>query len=102
MANNSLQNKKSKGFIEFEKVEEMLSSIGLRSLSDYDREISRLEAEAWNQAGTGGLMVVSNINSLLSLISYSKSMLLRDEGNCKPLSDFLQIKFMIVHHLLSP
>lgn len=92
MANNSLQNKKSKGFIELEKVEEMLSSIGLRSLSDYDREITRLEAEAKNQAGTGGLMVVSNINSLLSLISYSKSMLLRDEGNCKPLSDFLQIK----------
>ncbi|KAJ1417701.1 Zinc finger, RING/FYVE/PHD-type [Sesbania bispinosa] len=98
MANNSLPNKKSKSFIDFGKVEEILSSIGLRSPSDYDREISKLEAEAQNQAGTGGLMVVTNINSLLSLVSYSKSMLFRDgenkkhEGNCKPLSEFLYIK----------
>ncbi|KAJ1401175.1 Zinc finger, RING/FYVE/PHD-type [Sesbania bispinosa] len=95
MANNSLQNKKNKGFIDFGKVEEILSSIGLKTQSDYDGEISKLEAEAQNQAGTGGLIVVSNINNLISLVSYSKSMIFRkgennrDEEDCKPLSIFL-------------
>ncbi|TKY56890.1 U-box domain-containing protein 13 [Spatholobus suberectus] len=98
MANNSLQNKKNKGFIDFGKVEEILSSIGLRTPSDYDGEISKLEAEAQNQAGTGGLIVVSIINNLISLVSYSKSMTFRDgesdrnEEDCKPLSAFLYNK----------
>ncbi|XP_027368518.1 U-box domain-containing protein 1-like [Abrus precatorius] len=99
MANNSLQNKQNKGFIDFGKVEEILSSIGLRTPSDYDGEISKLEAEAQNQAGTGGLIVVSNINNLISLVSYSKSMIFRDgsendrnEEECKPLSAFLYNK----------
>ncbi|KAL9316229.1 hypothetical protein ACSQ67_017230 [Phaseolus vulgaris] len=98
MTNNSLQNKKNKGFIDFAKVEEILSSIGLRTPSDYDGEISKLEAEAQNQAGTGGLIIVSNINNLVSLVSYSKSMIFRDgesgrnEEDCKPLSSFLYSK----------
>ncbi|RDY09697.1 U-box domain-containing protein 1, partial [Mucuna pruriens] len=98
MANNNLQNKKNKGFIDFGKVEEILSSIGLRTPLDYDGEISKLEAEAQNQAGTGGLIVVSNINNLISLVSYSKSMIFRDgesdrnEEDCKPLSAFLNNK----------
>ncbi|KAK7320584.1 hypothetical protein VNO77_30203 [Canavalia gladiata] len=98
MANNSLQNKQNKGFIDFGKVEEILSSIGLRTPSDYDGELSKLEAEAQNQAGTGGLIVVSNINNLISLVSYSKSTIFRDgendrsEEDCKPLSSFLHNK----------
>ncbi|KAF7816503.1 U-box domain-containing protein 1-like [Senna tora] len=92
MANNNLQNKKNKGFLEFGKVHEILSSVGLRTPSDYDREISKLEAEAKNQAGTGGLIVVSNINNLISLVTYAKSMIFRDgendivEEDCKPVS----------------
>ncbi|WVY91455.1 hypothetical protein V8G54_036969 [Vigna mungo] len=98
MANNSLQKKKNKGFVDFAKVEEILSSIGLRTPSDYDGEISKLEAEAQNQAGTGGLIIVSNINNLISLVSYSKTMIFRDgessrnEEDCKPLSSFLYNK----------
>ncbi|XP_057441773.1 U-box domain-containing protein 1-like [Lotus japonicus] len=98
MANNSLRNKKNKGFIDFGKVEDILSSIGLRTPSDYDGEISNLEVEAQNQAGTGGLIVVSNINNLISLVSYSKSMIFRngendrDEEECKPLSLILYNK----------
>ena len=97
MANNNLQNKKNKCFVDFGKVEEILSSIGLRIPSDYDREVSKLDAEAQNQAGTGGLMAISSINNLLSLVSYSKSMIFRDgenkrnKGECKPLSEFLHI-----------
>ncbi|XP_073221297.1 U-box domain-containing protein 1-like isoform X2 [Cicer arietinum] len=55
MSNNNVQNKKNsnnKGFIDFVKVEEIMSSIGLRNLSDYVDEISKLEVEAQNQAGT--------------------------------------------------
>ncbi|XP_047154277.1 U-box domain-containing protein 1-like [Vigna umbellata] len=98
MANNSLQKKKNKGFVEFGKVEEILSSNGLRTPSDYDGEISKLKAEAQNQAGTGGLIIVSNINNLISLVSYSKTMIFRDgessrnEEDCKPLSSFLYNK----------
>ncbi|QCE01355.1 U-box domain-containing protein 1-like [Vigna unguiculata] len=98
MANNSSMKKKNKGFVDFGKVEEILSSIGLRTPSDYDGEISKLEAEAQNQAGTGGLIIVSNINNLISLVSCSKSMIFRDgesgrnEEHCKPLSSFLHNK----------
>lgn len=98
MANKSLPHNKSKSFIDLRKLEEILSSIGFRSPSDYDREISKLEAEAQNQAGTGGLMVVSNINNLLCVVSHAKSMLFedgeskKDERNCKKLSEFLYVK----------
>ncbi|KAI4306478.1 hypothetical protein L6164_029752 [Bauhinia variegata] len=95
MANNNAKNKRSKGNVDFGKVQEILSNIGLRSPSDYDAEVSRLEAEAQKQAGTGGLIVVSNINNLITLVTYSKSMIFREEENeedeeeCKPSSAFL-------------
>lgn len=102
MSKNCLQNKKTnninKGFIDFVKVEEIMSSIGLRTLSDYVEEISKLEVEAQNQAGTGGLIVVSNINNLMSLVSYTKSMVFRNDGEseeCKPISMFLYNKSKI-------
>ncbi|CAL0317624.1 unnamed protein product [Lupinus luteus] len=96
MANNTLQAKKNKGFIDFGKVEEILSSIGFRIPSDYDREICKLEVEAHNQAGTGGVTVVSSIYNLTALVSYCKSMIFkdgdikRDEVNKPPLSAFLR------------
>ncbi|KAL5101833.1 hypothetical protein RYX36_006160 [Vicia faba] len=99
MSKNCLQNKKTnKGFIDFVKVEEIMSSIGLRTLSDYVEEISKLEVEAQNQAGTGGLIVVSNINNLMLLVSYTKSMVFRNEDEseeCRPLSMFLYNKTKI-------
>lgn len=101
MSKNCLQNKKTnnnKGFIDFVKVEEIMCSIGLRTLSDYVEEISKLEVEAQNQAGTGGLIVVSNINNLMSLVSYTKSMVFRNDGEseeCKPISMFLYNKSKI-------
>lgn len=100
MSKNCLQNKKTnKGFIDFVKVEEIMSSIGLRTLSDYVEEISKLEVEAQNQAGTGGLIVVSNINNLMLLVSYTKSMLFRNNDDeseeYKPLSMFLYNKTKI-------
>ncbi|CAJ2653433.1 unnamed protein product [Trifolium pratense] len=79
MSKNCLKNNKNnKGFIDFLKVEEIMSSIGLITLSDYVEEISKLEVEAQNQAGTGGLIVVSNINNLILLVSYTKSMVFRN------------------------
>lgn len=93
--NNSQQNKKNnnnKKFIDFGKVEEILTSIGLKSISDYDEEISKLKVEAQNQAGTGGLIVVSNINNLISLVSYSKSLIFTIGEEFKSLSMFLQNK----------
>ncbi|OVA02763.1 Armadillo [Macleaya cordata] len=59
-------------------VEEIMRNIGLRNPSDYEEEILKLEGEAHKQAGTGGLIVVSNINNLISLVSYSKSMIFGD------------------------
>lgn len=75
MATNNGKNGKNKALVDFQKVKEILSSIGLRNSLDYDEEISKLEAEAQMQAGTGGLIVVSNINNLISLVLYSKSMI---------------------------
>ncbi|KAL1336771.1 hypothetical protein HN51_031178 [Arachis hypogaea] len=95
MANNSLQNK---DFVDARKVEEILSNIGLKTASDYDMEISKLEAEARNQASTGGLKEASDIKNLLFLVSYSKSMIFKDvenernEGECQPLPEFQHIK----------
>ncbi|KAF2296290.1 hypothetical protein GH714_037265 [Hevea brasiliensis] len=57
MASHNEKNRKNRGFIDFVKVREVLSSIGLRSPSAYDEEILKLEAEAEKQAGTGGLIV---------------------------------------------
>ncbi|KAJ4827907.1 E3 ubiquitin-protein ligase pub1 [Turnera subulata] len=75
MACNNEKNSKNKGFIDFSEVKEVLGCIGLRSSLEYEEEISKLEVEARKQAGTGGLIVVSNINNLISLLSYSKSMI---------------------------
>lgn len=79
MVSTNEKNCKNKDFIDIDKLEEVLSSIGLRSPLDYEEEISKLEAEAQKQAGTGGLIVVSNINNLISLVSYSKSIILSNE-----------------------
>ncbi|KAF3433373.1 hypothetical protein FNV43_RR24475 [Rhamnella rubrinervis] len=79
MARNNDKNSKKKGFSNFSEVKEILSSIGLRNPMDYEEEIGKLEAEAQQQAGTGGLIVVSNINNLISLVSFCKSILFSDE-----------------------
>ncbi|KAI8009125.1 U-box domain-containing protein 1 [Camellia lanceoleosa] len=67
MAANNEKNSKNKGFIDLRKLREILNSIGLRNSFDYDQEISKLGAEAEKQAGTGGLIVVSNINNLAGI-----------------------------------
>ncbi|KAF5736551.1 Plant U-box 13 [Tripterygium wilfordii] len=79
MASTNAKNGKNKGFIDLGKVKEVLSSIGFKSPLDYQDELSKLEAETTKQAGTGGLIVVSNINNLISLVTYSKSMIFCDE-----------------------
>lgn len=79
MGSHNERNKKNKGFVDLGKVKDVLSSIGLRSSMDYEEEISKLEAEAQKQAGSGGLIVVSNINNLISLVSYCKSMVFVDD-----------------------
>ncbi|XP_047324089.1 U-box domain-containing protein 1-like [Impatiens glandulifera] len=68
-------NKEKKNSLDFGRLKEILSGIGLTILLDYDEEISKLETEAKKQAGTGGLIVVSNINNLISLVSLSKTMI---------------------------
>ncbi|PIN22465.1 Ubiquitin--protein ligase [Handroanthus impetiginosus] len=77
------KNRKSKGFVDMKRVRHILSSIGIRSLSEFEEEISKLEAEAEKQAGTGGLIVVSNIHNLISLISLSKTMVSNMDENMK-------------------
>nr|XP_016482784.1 PREDICTED: U-box domain-containing protein 17-like [Nicotiana tabacum] len=80
MANiNCDKNSKNQGFIDFRRMKDTMSSVGLRSSLDYEEEISKLEAEAEKQAGTGGLIAISNINSLISLISLSKAAILEEE-----------------------
>ncbi|EOY17719.1 hypothetical protein QUC31_006776 [Theobroma cacao] len=83
MASNNGKNRKNQRFVDIETVKEVLSSIGLRSPLDYEEEISKLEAEALKQAGTGGLFVVSNINNLVSFVSYSKSMIFSSSEECE-------------------
>ncbi|KAJ6357526.1 hypothetical protein OIU78_005386 [Salix suchowensis] len=78
MTSNNQMNSRDKGSVDFVKVKEVLSCIGLRSQLDYEEEISKLEAEAEKQAGTGGLFVVSIINNLISLVTYSKSVIFID------------------------
>ncbi|XWS56764.1 hypothetical protein CRYUN_Cryun09bG0113400 [Craigia yunnanensis] len=80
MSSTNEKKRKNKSFIDIETVKEVFSSIGLRSPLDYEEEISKIEAEAQKQAGTGGLIVVSNINNLISLVSYSKSMIFSEES----------------------
>ncbi|GMP69467.1 hypothetical protein CsSME_00028721 [Camellia sinensis var. sinensis] len=70
MAANNEKNSKNKGLIDLRKM--------------------RLGAEAEKQAGTGGLIVVSNINNLVSLVSLSKSMIFNGEQNEKNNEDLRQ------------
>ncbi|XP_022747355.1 U-box domain-containing protein 1-like [Durio zibethinus] len=90
MASNNEKKRKNQSFIDFEAVKEVFCSIGMRSPLDYEEEISKLEAEAQKQAGTGGLVVVSNLNNLISLVSYSKSMIFSSEESEKTKQDIKQ------------
>ncbi|KAJ6720604.1 U-BOX DOMAIN-CONTAINING PROTEIN 1 [Salix viminalis] len=104
MMSNNQMNSRDKGSVDFVKVKEVLSCIGLRSQLDYEEEISKLEAEAEKQAGTGGLFVVSIINNLISLVTYSKSVIFidRDKEEIKKntSSSGLQIEIKMFLHLL--
>ncbi|GFY83489.1 ARM repeat superfamily protein [Actinidia rufa] len=97
MATNNEKNSMNKGFIDFRKLKEIFSSIGLRSSFDYDQEITKLGAEAEKQAGTGGLIVVSNINNLISLISLSKSMIFSEEETEKTHRDLRHRSALLGH-----
>ncbi|KAG9453563.1 hypothetical protein H6P81_006467 [Aristolochia fimbriata] len=61
-------------------IEAFFGELGLRNAGDYREEICRLETEIQKQAGTGGLVVVSNLNNLISLVEYSKSLIFRDDN----------------------
>ncbi|GMI87300.1 hypothetical protein like AT5G01830 [Hibiscus trionum] len=83
MASNNkknMENAANRCSIDIEAVKHVFSSIGLRRSLDYEEEMSKLEAEAQKQAGTGGLIVVSNIKNLVSLVSHSKSMVFSEES----------------------
>ncbi|BFG22874.1 U-box domain-containing protein 13-like [Prunus yedoensis var. nudiflora] len=92
MGSNSEKNKKNKGFIDLVKVKDILCSIGLRNTMDYEEETLKLEAEAHKQAGSGGLIVVSNINNLISLVSYCKSIIFIDDEFEKPSKEDLKVQ----------
>ncbi|CAM8889172.1 unnamed protein product [Rhodiola kirilowii] len=79
----SEKNIKYKGFEDIGKVKYIMSSVGLGTRLDYEEEISKLEAQALKQAGTGGLIVISKINNLISLVSYCKSMISVNMSNEK-------------------
>lgn len=83
MLSNNEKNSENKGFVDIGKLQEVLNSTGLRKPLEYEEEISKLEAEAQKQAGTGGLIVVSTINNLISLVSFSKSMIFSSEETKK-------------------
>lgn len=87
MARNNEKTSKRKGSPDFAELKEILNSIGLRNPLDYEEENLKLETEAQKQAGTGGLIVVSNINNLISLVSYCKSILFSDEESEKTKQD---------------
>ncbi|KAM1162508.1 hypothetical protein ACFX13_001563 [Malus domestica] len=91
MGSNSEKNRKNQGFIDLVKVRDVLSSIGLRNSVDYEEETSKLEAEAHKQAGSGGLIVVSNINNLISLVSYCKTIIFIDGEIEKPCKEDMKL-----------
>ncbi|KAG2723944.1 hypothetical protein I3760_02G194700 [Carya illinoinensis] len=80
MANEKKNNNR---FVDFGKVKETLSCLGLRNPFEYEEEILKLEVEAQKQAGTGGLIARSNIDNLISLVSYSKSKIFDDKESEK-------------------
>ncbi|KAJ0771977.1 putative transcription factor C2H2 family [Helianthus annuus] len=89
MSSSCSKSSKSKGVIDFEKVKVIMAQIGLKTPIDYEEEISKLEAEVEKQAGTGGLIVVSNINNLISLVSLSKSMVFDKEDQKTAKDEFM-------------
>ncbi|KAJ0551539.1 putative adaptor protein Cbl domain superfamily [Helianthus annuus] len=89
MSSSCCKSSKSKGVIDFEKVKVIMAQIGLKTPIDYEEEISKLEAEVEKQAGTGGLIVVSNINNLISLVSLSKSMVFDKEDQKTAKDEFM-------------
>ncbi|KAI3705019.1 hypothetical protein L1987_75249 [Smallanthus sonchifolius] len=97
MMSSSSKSSKSKGVIDFEKVKALMAQVRLKTPIDYEEEISKLEAEAEKQAGTGGLIVVSNINNLISLVSLSKSMVFNKEDHKTAQDDFMH-KYSQQHH----
>ncbi|KAK9050677.1 hypothetical protein SSX86_030350 [Deinandra increscens subsp. villosa] len=97
MMSSSSKSSKSKGVTDFEKVKVIMTQIGLKTPINYEEEISKLEAEAEKQAGTGGLIVVSNINNLISLVSLSKSMVFNKEDHKTTQDEFLH-RYSQQHH----
>ncbi|XP_021841623.2 U-box domain-containing protein 1-like [Spinacia oleracea] len=81
IATSKENNDKGNGVIDVARAREILSSIGLRSSVDFSEEISKLKAEATNQGGTGGPIVVSRIHNIISLLSYLRSMVFSFEEN---------------------
>lgn len=79
--NNNHNSSNKYHLIDCKKIEEIMCSLGLRSPLDYQEEIQRLELEVSKQAGTGGLVVVYNINNLISLVAYLKSVIFADDGD---------------------
>lgn len=67
--------RRERGFLDFNKVDDVMRRIGLKTAAAYQEEMKRLESEIPKQAGTGGLIAVSNINSLIALLSYAKSII---------------------------
>ncbi|KAF7131681.1 hypothetical protein RHSIM_Rhsim09G0179200 [Rhododendron simsii] len=103
MAIMNEKTEKEKGYLDYRKLNEVFSSIGLATLFDYDQEISKLRAESEKQKGTGGLIVVSNINNLTSLLSSVKSMLFNDDhATDKPDHDSRQTTTSFSNHHSSP
>lgn len=90
-------NNKNKCLVEMEKVKEIFTSVGLRSLMDCDEEISKLEAEALKQAGTGGIIVVSNLNILISLVMNAKSVMFTKKENENAVVEKLSLNKCLDH-----
>ncbi|XP_012858901.1 PREDICTED: U-box domain-containing protein 17-like [Erythranthe guttata] len=89
---NNERNRKNKGSVDFRRIRDMLSSLGLRSPMEFEEEISKLWGEAEKQAGTGGLIVVSNINNLISFVSLSKMAIFSEDENSKTHEDLKKRK----------
>ncbi|XP_058182799.1 U-box domain-containing protein 1-like [Rhododendron vialii] len=102
MAITNEKTEKEKGYLDYRKINEVFSGIGLATSFDYDQEISKLRAESEKQKGTGGLIVVSNINNLTSLLSSVKSMLFNDDETDKTNHDSRQTTTSFSNYHSSP
>ncbi|XP_072975808.1 U-box domain-containing protein 1-like [Typha angustifolia] len=65
------------GSSDCKKVEEIMCRLNLQSMADYQEEVRRLEAEIPKQAGTGGIIAVSNIDRLIAVVTFSMSVIFR-------------------------